>query len=178
MVWDKNIFIGIGSYVKLSSAVAAILVGGLKYWTQFWKGTTQGSFQQHLVEIVSVVSEEKIFFKTSSPLFSMFSLAAILVGSRDHQTKFSRGLHKDHSTKVWMQLAQWFLRRRLLCEFPIRSYVKLRSTVGAILVEGPNRLTYFWKRTIQWLFHQHLVLIEQMVSDKKICMGISHRVLY
>ena len=106
----------IGPYVKLSSAVAAILVGGLKYWTQFWKGTTQGSFQQHLVEIVSVVSEEKIFFKTSSPLFSMFSLAAILVGSRDHQTKFSRGLHKDHSTKVWMQLAQWFLRRRLKCE--------------------------------------------------------------
>jgi hypothetical protein len=41
----------IGSYVKLSSAVAAILVGGLKCWTQFWKGTTQGSFQQSLVEI-------------------------------------------------------------------------------------------------------------------------------
>jgi hypothetical protein len=28
----------------------------------FWKGTTQGSFQQSLVEIGSVVSEEKIFF--------------------------------------------------------------------------------------------------------------------
>jgi hypothetical protein len=40
--------------------------------------------------------------------------------------------------------------------------------VGAILVERPNRRTNFWKRTIQWLFHQHLVLIEQMVSDKKI----------
>jgi hypothetical protein len=50
----------IGSYVKLSSAVAAILVGGLKCPTQFWKGTTQGSFQQSLVEIGSVVSEEKI----------------------------------------------------------------------------------------------------------------------
>jgi hypothetical protein len=36
-----------------------------------------------------------------------------------------------------------------LCEFPIGSYVKLSSAVGAILVEGPNRLTYFWKRTIQ-----------------------------
>jgi hypothetical protein len=42
-------------YVKLSSAVAAILVGGLKCRTQFWKGTTQGSFQQSLVEIGSVV---------------------------------------------------------------------------------------------------------------------------
>jgi hypothetical protein len=29
----------IGSYFKLRSAVAAILVGGLKCWTQFWKGT-------------------------------------------------------------------------------------------------------------------------------------------
>jgi hypothetical protein len=39
---------------------------------------------------------------------------------------------KDHSTQVWLQLAQWFLRRRFLCEFPIRSYVKLSSAVGAI----------------------------------------------
>jgi hypothetical protein len=45
----------IGFYVKLSSAVAAILVGGLKCQTQFWKGTTQVSFQQNLVEIGSVV---------------------------------------------------------------------------------------------------------------------------
>jgi hypothetical protein len=35
----------IGSYVKLSSAVAAILVGVLKCPTQFWKRTTQESFQ-------------------------------------------------------------------------------------------------------------------------------------
>jgi hypothetical protein len=59
------------------------------------------------------------------------------------------GPYKDHSTKVWLQLAQWFLRRRFLCEFPIGSYVKLSSAVGAILVKGPNRLTYFWKITIQ-----------------------------
>jgi hypothetical protein len=37
--------------------------------TQFWKGTTQGSFQQSLVEIGSVVSEENFFFKISSPFF-------------------------------------------------------------------------------------------------------------
>ncbi|CAC9603925.1 hypothetical protein [uncultured Gammaproteobacteria bacterium] len=59
----------IGSYVKLSSAVAAILVGGLKCQTQFWKGTTQESSQQSLVEIGSVVSEEKIFFKFHPPFF-------------------------------------------------------------------------------------------------------------
>jgi hypothetical protein len=55
-------------YVKLSSAVVAILVGGLKCRTQVWKGTTQGSFQQSLVEIGSVVSEEKIFFKLKTIL--------------------------------------------------------------------------------------------------------------
>jgi hypothetical protein len=48
----------IGSYVKLSLAVVAILVGGMKCQTQFWKGTTHGSFQQSLVEIGSVVSEK------------------------------------------------------------------------------------------------------------------------
>ena len=53
-LWEFSI----GSYVKLSSAVAAILVGVLK----FWKRTTQESFQQSLLEIGSVVSEEKIFF--------------------------------------------------------------------------------------------------------------------
>ena len=53
MVADKKIFMGfpIGTYVKLSLAVAAILVGGLKCRTQFWKETTQGSFQQSMVEI-------------------------------------------------------------------------------------------------------------------------------
>ena len=90
---------------------------------------------------------------------------------------FGRGPSNDYFIKVWFQLSNWFQTRRFLCEFPIGSYVKLSSAVGAILVEGPNRQTHFWKRTIQWLFHQNLVLIEQMVSDKKIFMGISHRVL-
>ncbi len=117
------------------------------------------------------------FVLISSPLFSIFSLVAILVGSRDHRTQFWKGPSKDYSTKVWLQLALWFLRRRFLCEFPLGSYVKLSSAVGAILVEGLNRQTIFWKRTIQWLSHQNFVLIEQMVSDKKIFMGISHMVL-
>jgi hypothetical protein len=137
----------IGFYVKLSSAVAAILVRGMKCRTQFWKGTTQGSFQQSLVEIGSVVSE-KILLKLHPPIF-IFSLVAILVGSRDNRTQFWKGASKDHSNKVLLQLAQWFLRRRYVCEFPIGSYVKLSSAVGAILVKGPNRRTHFWKRTIQ-----------------------------
>jgi hypothetical protein len=70
--------------------VAAIWVGGLKCWTHFWKGTTQGSFQQSLVEIGSVVSEEKIFLYFITP-FSILSLTAILVGSRDHRTHIWKG---------------------------------------------------------------------------------------
>ena len=117
------------------------------------------------------------FFLISSPffLFLAWRPSWLEVGITGHN--FGRGPSKDHSTKVWLQLAQWFLRRRFLCEFPIRFYVKLSSAVGAILIEGPNRRTHIWKRTIQWLFHQNFVLIEQMVSDKKIFMGISHRVL-
>ena len=117
------------------------------------------------------------FFLTSSPLFLFLAWRPswLEFGITGHN--FGRGQSKDHSTKVWLQLAQWFLRRRFLCEFLIGSYVTPSSAVRAILVEGPNCRTHFWKRTIQWLFHQNFVLIEQMLSDKKIIMGISHRVL-
>jgi hypothetical protein len=157
--------------------VAAILVGGMKCRTQFWKRTTQGSFQQSLVEIGSVVSEEKIFLN-SSPFFLFLAWRPYWLGVEITGHNFGRGPSKDRSTKVLLQLALWFLRRRFLCEFPLGSYVELSSAVGAILIEGPNRRTHFWKRTIQWLSHQNVFFIEQMVSDKKMFMGISHRVLY
>jgi hypothetical protein len=102
-----------------------------------------------VVEIGSVVSEENIFLKLHSPffLFLAWRPSWLKVGITGHN--FGRGPCKDHSTKVWLQLVQWFLRRRYLCEFPIGSYVKLSSTVGAIMVEGLHGRTYFWKRTIQ-----------------------------
>ena len=56
---------------------------------------------------------------------------------------FGRGPSNDYFIKVWFQLSNWFQTRRILCEFPIGSYVKLISAVGAILVEGPNRQTIF-----------------------------------
>ena len=49
---------------------------------------------------------------------------------------FGRGPSNDYFIKVWSQLSNWFQTRRFLCEFPIGSYVKLSSAVGAILVEG------------------------------------------
>ena len=98
---------------------------------QFWKGTTQGSFQQSLAEISWLVSEKKIILNFI-PLFLFLAWwpSCMEVGITGH--KF-QGLPKDHSTKVWLQLAQWFLRRRLVCEFPIGSNVKLSPAVAAIL---------------------------------------------
>jgi hypothetical protein len=60
----------IGFYVKLSSAVAAILVGGMKCRTQFWKGTTQGSFQQSLVEIVKW--PKLLYLSQNVPKFELY----------------------------------------------------------------------------------------------------------
>ena len=112
--------------------MAAILVGGLNWRTHFWKGTTKGSSQQSFVEIGSVVSEEKILLKFHPPFFLF--LAWWEVGITGHN--FGRGPSKDHSTKDLLQLAQWFLRRRFLCEFPIGSYVNLSSAVQPSWSEG------------------------------------------
>jgi hypothetical protein len=60
--------------------MAAILDARRRWRTQFWKGNTYGSFQQSLVEIASVVSEEKIFFLISSPFFLMMSFLTYITG--------------------------------------------------------------------------------------------------
>jgi hypothetical protein len=54
--------------------MAAILDTGRHRRTQYWKGTTQGSFQQSLVEIGTVVSEEKKFelYKHNDELFNIY----------------------------------------------------------------------------------------------------------
>ena len=156
--------------------MAAILVGERDCRTQFWKRTIQWLFHQSLV-----LWFPTRWFLCEFPIGSYVKLSTAVQPSWSEggttRRNFGKGPFNDYFIKVWFQLSNWFQTRRFLCEFPIGSYVKLSSAVGAILVEGPKRLTYFWKRTIQWLFHQHLVLIEQMVSNKKIFMGISHRVL-
>jgi hypothetical protein len=62
---------------------------------------------------------------------------------------FGRGPSNDYFIEGLFQFSNWFQTRRFLCEFPIGSYVKLSSAVGAIFVEVPNRRTHFWKKTIQ-----------------------------
>jgi hypothetical protein len=120
-----------------------------------------------LVEIGSVVSEEKMFFYFI-PLFIFLAWRPswLEVGITGHNC--GRGPSKDHSTKVWLQLAQWFLRRRFLCEFPIGSYVKISSAVAAILVGVLKCRTQIWKRTTQESFQQSLVEIGSVVSEEKI----------
>ena len=108
------------------------------------------------------------FFLISSPffLFSAWRPSWLEVGITGHN--FGKGPSKDHSTKVWLQLAQWFLRRRFLCEFPIGSYVKLSSAVAAILVGFLKCRTQFWKGTTQGSCQQSLVEIGSVVSEEKI----------
>ena len=91
---------------------------------------------------------------------------------------FERGPSKDHSSKVWSKLAQWFLRRRLKCEklttderqkkpdgknshglwpgelktLSIRFSVKICPTMATIL-EGVNNVSY---KTIH---NKHLLYI-------------------
>ena len=80
---------------------------------------------------------------------------------------FGRGPSKDQSTKVWLQLAQWFLRRRFLCEFPIGPYVKLSSAVGAILIEGPNRRTFFGREPSNDYFIKILFLLSKWFQTRR-----------
>jgi hypothetical protein len=77
-----------------------------------------------------LILKQQWTIKISSPLFSIFSLAAILVGSRDHRTQFGRGPSKDHSTKVWFKLAQWLQRSWLKCE---------KLTDGRRTLSGDNK---------------------------------------
>jgi hypothetical protein len=62
---------------------------------------------------MAVVTKNRNFF--NCPLLSFLFLAWwpswLEVGINGHN--FGRGPYKYHSTKVWLQLAQWFLRRRL-----------------------------------------------------------------
>ena len=112
----------IGSYVKLSSAVAAILGRRSEMPDIFLEGDHPRIISAKFGWDWLSNFRGEDFFLISSPLFSISSLVAILVGSRDHRTQF-------------------------------------------------------WKGAIQGLFHQSLVAVGPVVSEEKIFMWISHRVL-
>jgi hypothetical protein len=80
--------------------VAAILVGVLKCRTQFWKRTTQESFQQSLVEIGSVVSE-KIFFKFHPPFYLI-----CIIGQNRQKFKVHKKSRNILGT-FWLKIGQF-----------------------------------------------------------------------
>jgi UV DNA damage repair endonuclease len=118
----------------------------MKCRTQFWKGTTKGSFQQSLVEIGSVISEEEILLKFHPP-FSIFSLAAILVGSRDHRTPFWKAVIQGSSHQSLVEIGSVVSDEKILLIFH-PPFFSIFSLV-AILVGSRDHRTHFWKRTIQ-----------------------------
>jgi hypothetical protein len=70
----------------------------------------------------------KKYFVSAYPLFS----------SPGHI--FGRGPSKDHSIKVWLQLAQWFLRRRLKCEMLTDGRKVMAKTLGKSLWQGELKM--------------------------------------
>jgi hypothetical protein len=94
------------------------------------------------------------FFLSFIPPFSIFSFADIL-----HKNL----LFRNHWVNCNQTLVEWSL------DDPLPKRCPVIPTSNQDIREAKNRN--------QWLFHQNLVLIEQMVSDKKIVMGISYRVL-
>ena len=125
-------------------SLAAILAGSQDHRTQFWKGAIQGPFHHSFVAIGPVVSEERFLCEFPIGSYVQLSSAVQPSWSEGGTTRHNlRGPSNDYFIKVWFQLSNWFKTRRFLCEFPIGSYVKLRSAVGAIFVEGPNRRTHF-----------------------------------
>jgi hypothetical protein len=66
-----------------------------------------------LVEIGSVVSEEGIFFNFIPP-FPIFSLVAILVGSRDHRTQFWKGAIQGSFHKSLVAIGQVVSEEKIL----------------------------------------------------------------
>jgi hypothetical protein len=84
--------------------VVVILVGGLKCRTQFWKGTTQESFQQSLVEIGSVVSEEKIFLNFNPPFSNLHNrskLAKVQISLKKSRNTYYKAHHYAYTVQIW-----------------------------------------------------------------------------
>ena len=81
----------IGSYVKLSSAVVAILVGVLKCRTHFGRGPHKNHFSKVWLRLAQQFQRRRIFFKFHSPFFLFLAWRPSWFGSRDHRTQFQKG---------------------------------------------------------------------------------------
>jgi hypothetical protein len=94
---------------QAKNRMVAILVGSRDHRTQIWKGVIQGSFHQSLVEIGSVVSEEKILLKfhPSFFLFLAWWPSWLEVGITGHL--FGREPSNDYFIKILFLLSNELL---------------------------------------------------------------------
>jgi hypothetical protein len=128
---------------------AAILVGGHNCRTQFWKRTIKWLFHQRLVLIELLVPDKmQDGCRSAVALF----LKAALIQVNDYRILGASGL-KSWS---WISTIDKHLH--------VQKYICSRY---AILVRGRDHQTQFWKRTIQWLFYQNLVPIEQLTGSRQ-----------
>ena len=63
-----------------------------------------------------LILKQQWTIKISSPLFSIFCLAAMLVGSRDHRTHFWKGAIQGPFHQSLVQIGMWLQRSWLKCE--------------------------------------------------------------
>ena len=84
--------------------MVAILAGSRDQRTQFWKGAIQESFQQNLVDIGSVVSEEEIFFKFHPPFFLICIIGQNRQKFKVHKKSCnicSKAHHYAYTVQIW-----------------------------------------------------------------------------
>jgi hypothetical protein len=132
--------------MKFKKKNLVILDTGRRWRTQIWKGTTQRSFQQSLVEIGSVVSEEKIFFKFHSPFFYCPNLNCISI-----------------MMSFLTYITRFCMNFELLPIWPIMQIKK-----GGMKFKKNLLLWNYRAGTTQGSFQQSLVEIGSVVSEEKI----------
>jgi hypothetical protein len=120
-----------------------------------------------LVEIGSVVSEEKILLKCHPPIFLFLAWWPSWMEVRIIVYDFGRGPSMDHSIKVLLQLSKWFLKRRFVCEFPIGSYVKLSSAVGLSWSKGRTAGHIFGREPSNDYFIKNLFLLSKWFQTRR-----------
>ena len=79
---------------------------------QTWIPFTQGCLLSNLVEIGSVVLENKFFLISSMYFLLFWNYLPLEKGRALHLNKLESPLLKDALCQVWLKLAQWFWRSR------------------------------------------------------------------
>jgi hypothetical protein len=136
--------------------VVAILVNVLKCQTQFWNRTTQESFQQSLVEIGSVVAEEKIFLKFHPPFFLICIIGQnrqkFKVHKKSHNMLKSSSLclYSSNLDTFWLKIKQFWPFEEISI-FSNGSHLGWRAWLSDIILEGTDSGIIPAKFSLIWL---------------------------